>query len=773
MDAKNIQVGKFFTTYGVFKVPVYQRGYAWESDQIDDFVEDIKRLLEDDMSSARHFFGGVVTVRQSDLTMPGGVYYEVVDGQQRLTTFSLALSSVAHALDGLRTEAAAQGQDGQVALQRIDAAISVLNGTLVAPPPPVIELGEDSGTPNPPIPRLTLSDVDESCFRVLVEGGDCQSGAIYSRQLLVRARRSLATRLTQDITGNDGLSLIGKVEELLRLATAILNRAEVVHIVGDDSDEGNHLFMVLNTRGKALSAAELIRTHTLRLLQAYGEEQRRAEIAWRGPINRTPTETNNFLRNYYASKKGIRVSEQKLFEKYVADMFPSSIKDHAHAVEVADSLEELAAEAVSHQKIAAGNWPFDPTDVSEWDRKHLLALIKLLKYRASIPLLLSLRAANDEKLFAEAVNVIERFAFRFTVSGGHPSEGADALIEEALLARKGDYAVDTLVGTTNRLLRRYARERAFASAVSEMRYTSGDNATIKYFLSMLESFYPYLKAGEADVPLRPEKMVVFDYNVSSIEHIYPKVSKPEDMDAQLEPLEHNLGNLTFWGSQNAPSGNVSFAEKKANEKTGYPNAPTALVRELAQLNDWNAETLQERQDRLVDWGLRVFRIPGEKEDVEHPPSTWLVRYDPESEFSDRRSQLVDFPYNAAYGRAIDHGDVLVLYLLAQEAPADKRIVAIARVGAILTPPERDFMLLAFSGFKQLDPACGFADIGGDPRANQTDRISSVPDSVLGHVMNLAGLKTVNDLPPVPLDEEELRRELLKAASDELGGNEEE
>jgi uncharacterized protein with ParB-like and HNH nuclease domain len=64
----------FLTTHVPLVVPLYQRSYAWESDQIDDLIADVRHTvtrLGSERSEAEdgkdlHFFGGVVTVREDD-----------------------------------------------------------------------------------------------------------------------------------------------------------------------------------------------------------------------------------------------------------------------------------------------------------------------------------------------------------------------------------------------------------------------------------------------------------------------------------------------------------------------------------------------------------------------------------------------------------------------------------------------------------------------------------------------------------------------------------
>ena len=85
----------------VFRIPDYQRGYAWEEKQWKDFVEDIDALIDDKITS--HYTGTIVIYQPKDkpLINYGIDKYElvdIVDGQQRITTCSLYLSIILNEL---------------------------------------------------------------------------------------------------------------------------------------------------------------------------------------------------------------------------------------------------------------------------------------------------------------------------------------------------------------------------------------------------------------------------------------------------------------------------------------------------------------------------------------------------------------------------------------------------------------------------------------------------------------------------------------------------
>lgn len=83
-----LSIAQIFT-HGRYVVPVYQRAYAWRDDEIVQLLRDVRDARRRESGSGNYYIGTLV-VHQPDAPRSGR--YEVVDGQQRLTTLALCLS---------------------------------------------------------------------------------------------------------------------------------------------------------------------------------------------------------------------------------------------------------------------------------------------------------------------------------------------------------------------------------------------------------------------------------------------------------------------------------------------------------------------------------------------------------------------------------------------------------------------------------------------------------------------------------------------------------
>lgn len=71
----------------VFHIPSYQRGYRWDNDQVSDLLDDLRDFVDSDHSTARTYWLQPVVVKP----LNEQDHYELIDGQQRLTTLYLLL----------------------------------------------------------------------------------------------------------------------------------------------------------------------------------------------------------------------------------------------------------------------------------------------------------------------------------------------------------------------------------------------------------------------------------------------------------------------------------------------------------------------------------------------------------------------------------------------------------------------------------------------------------------------------------------------------------
>ena len=92
LPLKEQSIAEIYNGYQVtYEVPIYQRNYAWEDDEITALIQDVYDAYLQNRNVSKkstYFIGTLVSYHKGDQV------YEVIDGQQRLTTINLILSAL-------------------------------------------------------------------------------------------------------------------------------------------------------------------------------------------------------------------------------------------------------------------------------------------------------------------------------------------------------------------------------------------------------------------------------------------------------------------------------------------------------------------------------------------------------------------------------------------------------------------------------------------------------------------------------------------------------
>jgi hypothetical protein len=87
LPLKNTTISEIYNgDLATYEVPIYQRNYAWEKDEISTLIQDVYDAL--DSGKPTYYIGTLVSFHKGDQV------YEVIDGQQRLTTINLVLRAL-------------------------------------------------------------------------------------------------------------------------------------------------------------------------------------------------------------------------------------------------------------------------------------------------------------------------------------------------------------------------------------------------------------------------------------------------------------------------------------------------------------------------------------------------------------------------------------------------------------------------------------------------------------------------------------------------------
>lgn len=75
----------------IYDVPVYQRPYSWDKEQVDVLLDDIIETYKSESKEEGYYTGNIIVFDKNDKINGLITKYDIIDGQQRITTFSLIL----------------------------------------------------------------------------------------------------------------------------------------------------------------------------------------------------------------------------------------------------------------------------------------------------------------------------------------------------------------------------------------------------------------------------------------------------------------------------------------------------------------------------------------------------------------------------------------------------------------------------------------------------------------------------------------------------------
>ena len=380
MNANDLQIGDLLAQRAPYQVPKYQRSYAWEEEELKDFIKDLENAFLARQKSApkRHFFGGLVClqyVAQNAL----GRRYEVIDGQQRLATFGLLFARLHHWNNAIAKECKVAGETDNAELAAARAA-----GIRTS----LLQYADEIDGKPVQQPRVELSKADKEFYAALLTGTTL-APTRESHKLLIKANNSIDNFIKRTLGMLDNKSKLAVLGNLCKAAT---DDCHVVHLVSESKDEAYRLFEVLNDRGRSLSEGDLLRSTTLERLEGSDALQEQAQVIWDEILAAKASHIDHFLRVYYASRVGKRAGHRSLFDEFLSEFFPRALS-HAQIIE---RLTLIRAAFAIYNCLSEGEWPYEESGVPVWERNRLKLLLLVLKNELSLPFFLH-RASSQRR----------------------------------------------------------------------------------------------------------------------------------------------------------------------------------------------------------------------------------------------------------------------------------------------------------------------------------------------------------------------------------------
>ncbi|MEO8380482.1 MAG: DUF262 and DUF1524 domain-containing protein, partial [Acidobacteriota bacterium] len=556
MKATEAKLLSFLKKSPQFLIPIYQRTYSWTERECRQLWADILRAGESADVSA-HFVGSIVYVEKGLYSVSSQSPLLVIDGQQRLTTVTLVLEALARAVgDG-------EPADGF-------SARKIRNYYLLNP--------EESGDRKY---KLLLSQTDKASLVAVLDN------APQPKDHSLRIAENF--KLFEQWLSEEKDRLPEICEGLAKLVIVDISLSR-------DQDNPQLIFESLNSTGRELSQADLIRNFILMGLEPE-LQSRLYEQYWR-PMEvdfgqeAYATQFDAFMRHYLTVRTGEIPNVREVYEAF---------RELARSGAI-PTTEALVADIREYSRYYC-----DMALGAEQDPalKQVFQDIREMKVDVAYPFLLELYRDTSAGLLSKAdflgvARFVEAYVFRRAVCA-IPTNSLNKTFSTFVKAVKKDRYLESV-------------EAHFLSLPSYRRFPDDEEFMRKLRQRDLYNFPRrsyFLRRLENDG--RKERLAIDDY---TIEHILPQNKNlstewRQDLGPEWERVQdmylHTLGNLTLTG-YNSEYSDRPFAEKR-DMAGGFAESPVRLNQGLGQLSAWTEETIRQRAATLAEKAATVWRGP--------------------------------------------------------------------------------------------------------------------------------------------------------------------
>ncbi len=550
----------------VFRIPHYQRFYSWQKRQREDLFSDLGKLAKNG-EDQHHFMATIVCHKTAETKAVGTAQYriyDIVDGQQRLTTLIILLKAIELALP----PSSEDRQDLAKILVKRDGHLILLQ----------------------------TNNANEYIFNRFIREGITPSKAeiaTYSDRNLQHAIQECKAFVEKRKTSTDILSL-------MRL---VLHRLGFVVYDTEDSRVVYTVFEVLNSRGLAVDWLD--KTKSVLMGRMY--ELSTAPTAAEAEIQSLQGIWSQIYREI--AKEDILGDE---ILRITATLYYGPGQGKPRSAD--ESLELLRRECKSFDKprVISGRLLDVARKLAElYARTQLEPVTGILHARLLAVAIMSAPGVNDNER-RKLLDQWERITFRiFGLSGKDSRTKVGDYVRLAFKIVTEDMETRTyneIMAGLQDLGQEYPIQQALEEGlIGKDCYDRPE--VCRYLLWMYEEHLAH-QLGPAATVDENERDGIWKLPASdSIEHIFPRSpaagpawhNKMKSLDGVLQPLHPNfgrIGNLLLLPIQlNQQAKNYSFDTKKI----AYAKHNLRMIQEVCKENDWTLTEIEAREARIVAW----------------------------------------------------------------------------------------------------------------------------------------------------------------------------
>ena len=551
-------LGFFDSSQKNYEIPVYQRAYAWDKKNWDMFLEDIVEQLNGDNN---YFYGNILIE-----TIKKDRNYEIIDGQQRLTTLTIFMRALLNVLN--------QRHDDEI-LKDFDfdekVKIYIKNGGNI---------------------KLRPVEYDRACFDAIIVDNKNKFEINTPSQKKILEAKEFFTKKLSEFTTDKILKIFEKIEY-----------TELTTIELTSKKDAALMFELQNNRGKDLTNMEKLKSYFMYQMYVYSQEDE---------TNTNIENISNIFKDIYKLINDIKLEEDSILNYHNQ----AYIKGYAYR-----NLEELKDEfKKSNNKIiwikeyiSELHTTFSNIKKFENFKSEYKNYLENLGISAFIyPFIIKgfKYFGDDSFKLNELFKILEIVLFRAKLINSRAN--IQERLNKILLDFDGD--IDILREDIKNKLNEawyWGDDNTKAYLDDTNMYNFG---VVNYLLWRYENF------------LQNKGYSIQDFSIENeqIEHISPQqpnngaiengydIDENKKYDEEFESEYLNcVGNLMLIsGSHNASIGNKPFGEKLETYMKNPLLNQQAEIKNFSKIENglpvWKKESIDERHQKILKFGVETW-----------------------------------------------------------------------------------------------------------------------------------------------------------------------
>jgi hypothetical protein len=546
-----------------YRVPPFQRDYTWSDEEWDDLWQDILGLFDENAEPA-HYMGYLV-LQSSD-----NKRFDIIDGQQRLTTISVMILTMLSYLDNLANEHIDEDDNRKRKEYLQNSYIGYVDPVTLVPQP-----------------KLELNIHSDRYYKThlipLIAGQASNS----SEKQLKRAFEWFSDKIKKKYAIDEQSGI-----KLTKFLDSLVDKLFFTVITVTDELNAFKVFETLNARGVRLSASDLLKNYLFSVIGAHDDkkdELKELEELWENIVEKLDDKRfEEFLRVYWNSYNKI-VRQAELFKA-----IKKNINDRGEVFKLLRGLNRAADIYVALLDSSCAIWNEDEKSSIE----HLTMFYVKQPFSMLIACYLKFFESN-RKVFSKVLKTVSTISFRYNVICNLQTHTQETLYSEiALKISRNEY--ENPLTIIKDLRKIYPDDQQFKNAFESKElktiYNGRNTKIVRYILREIEK----RKYGQS-----------FDIESStySIEHILPKSPSEEWAyidETTRETYTYRIGNMTILErNPNNKLQNVGYTQKHAE----YQKSKLGITKAIAEHYDsWDQTKIESRQVQLAKIAVKIWKL---------------------------------------------------------------------------------------------------------------------------------------------------------------------